>query len=80
MHESINDIDILIYCQLLHNFKVIHGDLAARNVLVGRQGLCKLTGIGEQPLVFDKDTYATRKKVSVRKNINTSNTHLYQSW
>ena len=41
----------------------MHGDLAARNVLVGRQGFCKLTGIGEHPLVFDKDTYATRKKV-----------------
>ncbi|CAB3995735.1 proto-oncogene tyrosine- kinase receptor Ret-like, partial [Paramuricea clavata] len=46
----------------LERYNVIHGDLAARNVLVGRQGLCKLAGIGEQPLVFDKDTYATRKK------------------
>lgn len=43
--------------------QVIHGDLAARNVLVDQKGVCKLTGIGEHPLVFDKDTYATRKKV-----------------
>ena len=43
----------------------MHGDLAARNVLVGRLGLCKLTGFGEQPLVFDKDTYATKKKVNI---------------
>ena len=46
----------------LERCNVLHGDLAARNVLVGRQGLCKLTGIGEHSLVFDKDTYGTRKK------------------
>ena len=45
----------------------MHGDLGTRDVLVGRQGLCKLTGFGEQPIVFDKDTYATTKKVNINK-------------